>query len=283
MDIAHRSPRIFVASLAAAGVLALCTVASAQTPAPPIGIDPNVIRAPADGSAAVPVPVPADAEPAVVEPVSVQDRAADALRLPDLADRLRAGGTQPAEVRVAIDALRESEADADSVADILEDEVDATRGDVPRDNFGAFVQERLQEGLRGRELADSIRAEHRAAGRGPGDARGSAHGGPGGEGSVSGNGHGHPDQAAHGRGHGGHPGNGNGNGNANQPDGAGGSAGDRPTAQGRPDTAPAAGSGSAAGRGRGARGGERGGERGRARGDESGPTSQPTHGSGGRR
>jgi hypothetical protein len=48
---------------------------------------------------------------------------------------------------------------------LFETENKAIREHGPVDNFGAFVQRRLDEGLRGRDLADAIRAEHAAHGR----------------------------------------------------------------------------------------------------------------------
>lgn len=141
----------------------ISAAASSQTPAPPVGVDPSVILAPrpAEGSGASAADTP-----------TISERALDAIRLPVLADRLRVAGVPVGEVRLAIDALRESGADADEAADVLEAEGDAARVGEPSSNFGTFVRARLDEGLRGRALSDAIRAEHAATGRGHG------HGGP---------------------------------------------------------------------------------------------------------
>ena len=92
-------------------------------------------------------------------------RAAD---LPFVAQELRAGGLPEGEVRVALNALRDaklSAADAEQALTAAEQGVERSG---PIDNFGAFVQSQLDSGLRGRQLAEAIRAEHEARGKGGG-------------------------------------------------------------------------------------------------------------------
>jgi len=57
---------------------------------------------------------------------------------------------------------------AGSLAELFAEENDAIRKHGRIDNFGAFVQEKLAAGLRGRELAAAIHAEHAARGIGKG-------------------------------------------------------------------------------------------------------------------
>lgn len=59
---------------------------------------------------------------------------------------------------------------------VIDEERVARRDHRPVDNFGAFVQSRLQAGLRGQELAAAIRAEHAARGKGKGKAGNKARG-----------------------------------------------------------------------------------------------------------
>ena len=54
------------------------------------------------------------------------------------------------------------------MADMTKEQSRAIDEHGPTDNFGAFVQSKLDQGLRGRELSDAIRAEHAAHGKGKG-------------------------------------------------------------------------------------------------------------------
>jgi len=90
----------------------------------------------------------------------------EALRLPTLATEARNAGVAEASVRELLDRLRRRGLPADEAALIVGEEVHAVRAGAPKDNFGAFVQRQLDAGLRGRELAEEIRAEHRARGMG---------------------------------------------------------------------------------------------------------------------
>jgi len=103
-----------------------------------------------------------------------QDKAADrdeilaALELPKKAQALRNKGVEKAEVREALRAARGKKLKARQARDLLEGAEEAVDESGPIDNFGAFVKARLAEGLRGRELAAAIRAEHQARGKGKG-------------------------------------------------------------------------------------------------------------------
>jgi hypothetical protein len=91
-----------------------------------------------------------------------------ALLLPALATEARRAGVADTQVRGMLDALKRRGVPAADAAAVVEEEVAAVRAGAPKENFGAFVQGRLAAGLRGRALADAIRAEHEQRGRGMG-------------------------------------------------------------------------------------------------------------------
>jgi len=102
------------------------------------------------------------------------------LRLPKTTQEARTLGVPESDIRAILDRAREKRVSAAAVNELLETENKAIREHGPVDNFGAFVQRRLDEGLRGRDLADAIRAEHAAHGKGkgpdtPGAAKGKGH------------------------------------------------------------------------------------------------------------
>jgi len=99
---------------------------------------------------------------------SARERLMRAIRLPETSQEARRAGVPEEDLRNALRAGRERRLPADEMDVILTDEVDAVRENGPIDNFGAFVQARLAEGLRGRDLAAAIRAEHAAHGKGKG-------------------------------------------------------------------------------------------------------------------
>jgi len=90
----------------------------------------------------------------------------EALRLPALVTEARRAGVTETAVRDVLDGLRRRGLPADEAALVLREEVDAVNAGEPKDNFGGFVQQQLAAGLRGRALAEAIRAEHRARGIG---------------------------------------------------------------------------------------------------------------------
>lgn len=89
-----------------------------------------------------------------------------AANLPVSADSARREGIPDTDVRTAIEAMRTARLPAEEAKRVLDESRAAQREHGPVDNFGAFVQSRLAAGLRGRELAAAIRAEHRARGKG---------------------------------------------------------------------------------------------------------------------
>ena len=91
-----------------------------------------------------------------------------AIRLPTVAREARTLGIQDRDVRAILTTARGRRIRAGSVAELFAAENDAIREHGPIDNFGAFVQQKLDAGLRGRELAAAIQAEHGARGKGKG-------------------------------------------------------------------------------------------------------------------
>lgn len=94
------------------------------------------------------------------------------LRLPKAAQEARTLGVPEQDLRGIFDMARAKQLPAGSITEVIEVGNTSIREHGPVDNFGAFVQARLDEGLRGRELAAAIRAEHAAHGKGKGYVRG---------------------------------------------------------------------------------------------------------------
>lgn len=105
-----------------------------------------------------------------------------AIDLPAKAKAVRARGVPAREVEQALKAAKQRGLGADEAADLLDAEDEAAAGGRI-DNFGDFVQQKLDEGLRGRELAQAIREEHarRGIGGGPPEGKGGKGKGPDGE------------------------------------------------------------------------------------------------------
>ena len=91
-----------------------------------------------------------------------------AIELPARADGLRKAGVEEGQLREALQAARDENLAADEAEEVLEPAEKAAKENGPVDNFGAFVRERLHEGLRGRELARAIHEEHQKNGKGRG-------------------------------------------------------------------------------------------------------------------
>jgi len=89
-----------------------------------------------------------------------------ALRLPEVTIEARDVGVSDSTLIGLIDRFRDDGIPAVEAEDILDQELEVVRAGGPVGNFGAFVQSRLAAGLRGRALAEAIRAEHRSRGIG---------------------------------------------------------------------------------------------------------------------
>ncbi len=112
------------------------------------------------GTVAAQAPESGDASP--------KERLLRAIRLPSTADEARQAGVPDEQVREALNVVRGHGIDAGDAQLVLEEEVRSVKENGPIENFGAFVRSGLDRGLRGRELASAIRAEHVAHGKGRG-------------------------------------------------------------------------------------------------------------------
>jgi hypothetical protein len=134
------------------------------------------------GLALVTISPPLDAQDVVQEGADILQ----AILLPRVSEILRDSGVPVEEVESAIEGARQSGVAPSDATTVFEEAVVAVEESGPIENFGGFVQQQLEHGLRGRELADAIRAEHAARGIGPGQRLESARpgerrGGPPGE------------------------------------------------------------------------------------------------------
>jgi hypothetical protein len=89
-----------------------------------------------------------------------------AILLPLTSGEARKAGIADVEIRELLGLARQRRIPADEMELVLREEVRSARQHGPIDNFGAFVQDRLDHGLRGRELATAIRSEHERRGMG---------------------------------------------------------------------------------------------------------------------
>ena len=87
-----------------------------------------------------------------------------AAELPVSAAHARSEGLSNRDLREALDAMRTAKVPARDAQMVIDEERIARRTNGPVDNFGAFVQSKLHAGLRGRDLAAAIKAEHAARG-----------------------------------------------------------------------------------------------------------------------
>jgi hypothetical protein len=94
-----------------------------------------------------------------------------AIDLPKSAQALRKEGVDKAEVKEALRAAKGKKAKAKDTKALLDESAKAVKENGRIDNFGAFVKSKLNEGLRGRELAAAIHAEHKARGKGKGKSK----------------------------------------------------------------------------------------------------------------
>jgi hypothetical protein len=117
---------------------------------------------------------------ALLQPARAQDTQpsaeasliANMLNLPLAVESARRAGIPTGAVQDVLDSLRRRRVPAADAEQILRGEVEAVARGGPRDNFGAFVNAQLARGLRGRELAAAIHAEHARRGIGRGRGRG---------------------------------------------------------------------------------------------------------------
>jgi hypothetical protein len=94
----------------------------------------------------------------------VSERVRRASRLPRTTEQAREAGVPEERVRETIRVVRERGIPADEAQEIIEVETEEVRQGGNPDNFGSFVQQAKESGLRGRELAEAIHAEQIARG-----------------------------------------------------------------------------------------------------------------------
>jgi len=90
----------------------------------------------------------------------------DILNLPQTVDEGRRAGIPSGSIWGVLDSLRRRGVPGADAGKIVREEVDAVKGGAPRENFGKYVNAQLARGLRGRELAAAIHAEHARRGIG---------------------------------------------------------------------------------------------------------------------
>lgn len=121
------------------------------------------------------------------------------LALPQTTADARNAGVADSLIRIVLREARRRGVPAGDAQEAVEAETEAVRAGAPKDNFGAFVQEQLAAGLRGRDLAAAVRAEHARRGHGKPGAMDAEHDHGA---AASGEGHGtggKPDSAGRGR------------------------------------------------------------------------------------
>jgi hypothetical protein len=91
-------------------------------------------------------------------------RVLSAADLPVSADQARREGAPDGVLQQVLAAMRAADVPAHEAREVIDEERAAMREHGPVDNFGAFVQSKLDAGLRGRDLAGAIRAEHELRG-----------------------------------------------------------------------------------------------------------------------
>jgi hypothetical protein len=97
---------------------------------------------------------------------TVLDKVRAALNLPVSTNAAREWGVPDERVRTTIWDIHRAGVPAEDAARIFDEEVRIVREGGSKDNFGAFVNDRVKAGLRGRELSDAIHAEHARRGMG---------------------------------------------------------------------------------------------------------------------
>jgi hypothetical protein len=93
-------------------------------------------------------------------------RIREVMSLPVRTTEAREWGVPEERVRTTIWDIRRGGVPAEDATRIFDEEVRIVREGGSKDNFGAFVHSRVEAGMRGRELADAIHAEHARRGMG---------------------------------------------------------------------------------------------------------------------
>ena len=98
----------------------------------------------------------------------------------------REAGIPAEDVAKVLEISREQGFSPEETQEVLVVSTEAVEESGPVDNFGAFVQAKLAEGLRGQELAAAIHEEHRQRGQGKGHGKGLGKGHGKGKGNTKG-------------------------------------------------------------------------------------------------
>ena len=107
-----------------------------------------------------------EAEPA--KELTILERAQRAAELIQASQEARSAGIPEEEVKEVLEGARDRGLTPDETEAVLSESTAAVEESGPVDNFGAFVQARLDDGLRGKELAAAIHEEHKLHGKGKG-------------------------------------------------------------------------------------------------------------------
>jgi hypothetical protein len=105
--------------------------------------------------------------PSAAQSPDLLGRILSAAELPVSTAQARIEGTPSDVISAVLDVLIGAKVPAGEAHEVIDEERAARRESGPVDNFGAFVQSQLAAGVRGRDLAAAIRAEHAARGKGP--------------------------------------------------------------------------------------------------------------------
>lgn len=117
---------------------------------------------------ALPILALAQEEAETGKDASLMERIQKAADLIKTSKEAREAGIPEEEVAEVLKGARERGLSPEEAEEVLAVSTAAAEESGPVDDFGAFVQAKLDEGLRGQELAAAIHEEHRQRGKGKG-------------------------------------------------------------------------------------------------------------------
>lgn len=117
---------------------------------------------------ALPILAVAQEESETGKDLSLMERIQKAADLIKTSREAREAGIPEEEVTEVLEGARERGLSPAETDEVLAESTAAVEESGPVDNFGAFVQAKLDEGLRGQELAAAIHEEHKKHGKGKG-------------------------------------------------------------------------------------------------------------------
>jgi hypothetical protein len=110
--------------------------------------------------------------PSAATAQTLREKILAAANLPVAAADAREAGVSEGQLSDIFGTFRKNRLPADDAWRVLDGEVRVVKEGGSKENFGAFVQTQLDAGLRGRELAEAIHAEHARRGMGRPDDKG---------------------------------------------------------------------------------------------------------------